>query len=103
MKSALILAVCVLLVVAAPSMTAAQDDDIKKMRDEEPVENDPSDMKDIEETSDPMAAAEAKEEPLEIYQEEQPEDAFDVMVMFIYDGKYLELGANVQRSGLTMY
>ena len=37
MKSALILAVCVLLVVAAPSMTAAQDDDIKKMRDEEPV------------------------------------------------------------------
>ena len=31
MKSALILAVCVLLVVAAPGMTAAQDDDIKKM------------------------------------------------------------------------
>ena len=81
MKSALILAVCVLLVVAAPSMTAAQDDDIKKMRDEEPIENDPSDMKDIEETSDPMAAAEAKEEPLEIYQEEQPEDAFDVMTL----------------------
>ena len=41
--------------------------------------------------------------PYDTFDRYKYEDAFDVMVMFIYDGKYLELGANVQRSGLTMY
>ena len=59
MKSALGLAVCVLLVVAAPGMTAAQDDDIKKMSAE-----------------DPIAAAEAEEKNrLRYIKKREPEDA----------------------------
>ena len=41
-------------------------------------------------------------EPYETYDRYKYEDRFDVMAMFIFDGKYLELGPNVQRSGLTL-
>ena len=40
--------------------------------------------------------------PYDTWDRYRYEDKFDVMCMFIWDGKFLELGKNVQRSGLTM-